>query len=318
VLLGLYSESLKEESTGSSSSTTVDLTGPTLPALKLLIERGFSKSNTVAGSHKGTIFADLVDGFMKQILGNIQECFGKLESKKARVVSPKLGNNLLAYVLVLTCLPSEVRISRAGLEEYCLVLCKLISHDVSEVAATALHCSKLLLLNHRRGFPSGIYQVTLQQFLPCYMAFILSQVSRLDSSDQQQQQPQQEDKSERIHGSLVVEIFKIFAALVGMLPAERRQQVLVLVLPLYLRVMEVEGGGKEMGSIGISMVLQLARVDAIQFKQAMSSLDGDERSRLECWLRGSVSSDELSGGGGGVSSMSLHAAVPSIELKRFG
>ena len=101
------------------------------------------------------------------------------------------------------------------------------------MAATALHCSKLLLLNHRRGFPSGIYQVTLQQFLPCYMAFILSQVSRLDSSDQQQQQPQQEDKSERIHGSLVVEIFKIFAALVGMLPAERRELYRFLLYMIY-------------------------------------------------------------------------------------
>lgn len=150
-------ESLKEDSTGSSSSAIVDLTGPTLPALKLILERGFSKANIVGSDYnRGSILGNLVDRFMRQILLNIHDSFGKLDSTRARVWH-KLGNNLLAWVLVLTCLPSEVPISRAGLDEYCLVLCKLILNDVSEVSVFFFFFSPILSYLFFEGMTDDVW-----------------------------------------------------------------------------------------------------------------------------------------------------------------
>jgi hypothetical protein len=130
-------ESLKDDGTGSSSSAVVDLAGPTLPALKLLIERAFSNSTSLDSStSKSTDSKSLIHvlhGFITQTLQNIEDASRKLEEKSA-TISMRLRNNLLACVLVFTSVPPEVQISRAALEDYCAILSRLFLNDSTEVS----------------------------------------------------------------------------------------------------------------------------------------------------------------------------------------
>jgi hypothetical protein len=94
------------------------------------------------------------------------------------------------------------------------------------------------------------------------------------------------------------------------------QQALVIFLPLYLKVIESEGL-PELRKTGISLVLQLASLDSVNFKQAMNSLEADQKSSLESALRGSLHSGRLSTTGID-GRHSPNPAPPSIELKSFG
>ncbi|WAR63445.1 hypothetical protein PtB15_17B44 [Puccinia triticina] len=313
VLLGLYSESLKDDCSGSSSSAVADLAGPTLPALKLLIERAFSNAARADSEQSkptdSKILIHVLHGFITQTLQNIEDASRKLEEKSA-ATAMKLRNNLLACVLVFTSISPEVQISQKALEEYCSIISKLFLNDSTEIGATALHCSKSLILNNKRGFPSSITQVALTRLLPSYYELVFK-VSQPNVDEQQQQR-----KVEPIRISMVAEVLKIFSGIVGLLPSEKRQQALVIFLPLYLKVIESEGL-PELRKMGISLVLQLASTDPVNFKQAMNCLEADQKSSLESALRGSINTTKVSSSGtDGVTSS--NPAIPSIELKSFG
>lgn len=312
VLLGLYSESLKDDTAGNSSAG-IDLVGPTLPALKLLIERAFSPHSQLKSSSKyaeSSILTQVLHGFISQTLQNIDGSFQKLAEKRS-MVSMKLRNNLVACALIFTSLPSEVRISRAGLEEYCSFLSKLFLNDSSELGATAIHCSKSLILSSQRGALSSILQVSLAQLLPGYFAFIFK-ISKANNDQRPQIDP--------VQLSMMLEILKTFSGIVGLLPSEKRQQALSIFLPIYLKLIEEEKGS-ELRQVGISQVLQLASIDSLNFKQATNLLEADQRTRLELALRGSInshsSSSSLSADGNGPNARN-NPAAPSIELKSFG
>jgi hypothetical protein len=103
---------------------------------------------------------------------------------------------------------------------------------------------------------------------------------------------------------------------------------------MYLKVIESgDVGVLEMRRMGISIVLQLASMDSVRFKQAMNSLEPQEKSNLELALRGSVmNAGDVGGAGFGshssgtellatsssASSSRTHPSAPSIELKSFG
>ncbi|PLW43365.1 hypothetical protein PCANC_13197 [Puccinia coronata f. sp. avenae] len=365
VLFGLFSESLKDDGAvnGSNSSSVgpvVDLAGPTLPALKLLIERAFSPAASAAAggspTSKGTTegrgtLTQVLDGFISQTLQTMEESMLRLKEEKRTAtagvmvvaVAQRLRNNLLACALVFTSLPPQVAIQRTSLEEYCSILSKLFLNDSTEIGVTALHCSKSLLLNsHKSAFASSeIIRVALSRLLPSYVLLIMNVSQHPKEADalktdvrKTDAQEQKEDKVRLVQASLVVEILKILAGIVHVLPSDKRQQALVIFLPMYLKVIESgDVGVLEMRRMGISIVLQLASMDSVRFKQAMNSLEPQEKSNLELALRGSVmNAGDVGGAGFGshssgtellatsssASSSRTHPSAPSIELKSFG
>jgi hypothetical protein len=128
----------------------VDLAGPTLPALKLLIERAFSPAASAAAggspTSKGTTegrgtLTQVLDGFISQTLQTMEESMLRLKEEKRTAtagvmvvaVAQRLRNNLLACALVFTSLLPQVAIQRTSLEEYCSILSKLFLNDSTEV-----------------------------------------------------------------------------------------------------------------------------------------------------------------------------------------
>lgn len=91
-----------------SEFSVVDLVGPTLPALKLMLDNPPPDADSVNPS-----YTKLVHGLLSSCLQNVDECSGR----SGTVVTLKTKNNLLAAVLVLTVTPATMRISKAVLEQ---------------------------------------------------------------------------------------------------------------------------------------------------------------------------------------------------------
>jgi len=88
--------------------SVVDLVGPTLPALKLMLD------NPPAGVDSAeSPYTKLVHGLLSSCFQNVDECSGR----SGTVVTLKAKNNLLVAVLVLTVTPATMKISKAVLEQ---------------------------------------------------------------------------------------------------------------------------------------------------------------------------------------------------------
>jgi hypothetical protein len=88
--------------------SVVDLIGPTLPALKLMLDNPPATVDSVE-SH----YAKLTHGLLSSSLQNVDECSGR----SGPAVILKTKNNLLAAVLLLTVTPATMKISRVALEQ---------------------------------------------------------------------------------------------------------------------------------------------------------------------------------------------------------
>ena len=87
-----------------------DLAGPTLPALKQLLEHALSAQ--IGGT---STFDRTVHGLLSGCLTNIDD----MRAREGQVATTKIKNNMLACVLVLTTLPASVQISRPVVEQVC-------------------------------------------------------------------------------------------------------------------------------------------------------------------------------------------------------
>jgi HEAT repeat-containing protein 5 len=88
--------------------SVVDLVGPTLPALKLMLDNPPAGINSVESP-----YTKLVHGLLSSCLQNIDGCSGR----SGPAVTLKTKNNLLAAVLTLTVTPATMKISKAALEQ---------------------------------------------------------------------------------------------------------------------------------------------------------------------------------------------------------
>lgn len=125
--LHLFGDLLKDE------TSNMDLAGPTLPVLKMLVDQALSGQVQLPGV--GSTGEKLIHGFLSACLANIDDmrwvCLGRhrvepsLTLCRARVNSVanvKIKNNLLALTLVLTALPPSVRVSKEVVERISFVL----------------------------------------------------------------------------------------------------------------------------------------------------------------------------------------------------
>lgn len=118
-------------------SSEVDLVGPTLPALKSLLSLPYALPQD-----KET-FGQLVHALLSACLHHIDEmrystlCQGPAGSRSERFPSTRAGaiatkkvkNNLLAAVLVLTVIPSDVKLGREAVEHCCFLISQRLYAD---------------------------------------------------------------------------------------------------------------------------------------------------------------------------------------------
>jgi len=115
--------------------SAVDLVGPTLPALKLMLD-----NPPVGADSAGQFYVKLVHGLLSSCLQNVDECSGR----SGAVVTLKTRNNLLAAVLVLTVTPATMKISKAALEQCAY----LISQKLGESPEVRLRWTALGYADH--------------------------------------------------------------------------------------------------------------------------------------------------------------------------
>ncbi|CAH7665924.1 clathrin-coated vesicle protein [Phakopsora pachyrhizi] len=323
VLIGLYSELVREETTG------MELVGPSLPALKNLVERAFfsNSSNPSLISQKGDseVIIDVLHGFLAQTLTNAEEALKHLKDNRSSALV-KVRKNILVGTLIFTSFPVTAKFSKQALEQYCVFLSNLIFNEETELSGTAIQCAKSLILSKCRS--PKILQVVLSQLLPDVIEFI-AKAADLKGV---------EEVADSAKVGILTEALKILGGVISSISSERRPQALAIFLPVYLLFL-VEPASK-FRQISISQVFQLASFDPNSFKEAMNSLEPEQRNSLEIGLRSSLSQQSGSrvgdnsglslgvgginfrsnGGnsGGGSGGSGKVNGGPSIELKSFG
>jgi hypothetical protein len=144
--MDVFAELLRDE------SSEVDLVGPTLPILKMLCDRGFSLSHGTLA-----VLPTVVNGMLSACLQNVDDtrCVPSTatkyltdlvttyRSRSGRAATLKTKNNLLASVLLLTALPSSVKIGQAVVEHACFLITQVALSDDSEVSAGCSDCQEL-------------------------------------------------------------------------------------------------------------------------------------------------------------------------------
>lgn len=90
-----------------------DLTGPTLPTLKSLLETSDSKA-----PGEDLKFSHLIHGLLSTCLLNIDQ----MRDREGIIAQLKIKNNMLAAVVVLTSVKERVKLSRISLEQCCYLI----------------------------------------------------------------------------------------------------------------------------------------------------------------------------------------------------
>ncbi|KAJ6560948.1 clathrin-coated vesicle protein [Mycena sp. CBHHK59/15] len=135
VAILLYSELLKDESSEN------DLAGPTLPALKSLLDLPIASSPD--GSDR---YSRIVHGLISSCLLNVDEMAGR----QGLVSTKKIKNNLLASVLILTVIPASIKVGEGVIEHCCFLITQKLL-DVDEMSLPAAHCAKTLIVASTSG-----------------------------------------------------------------------------------------------------------------------------------------------------------------------
>ncbi|KAF7335364.1 Clathrin-coated vesicle protein [Mycena sanguinolenta] len=149
----LYSELLKDE------SSEIDLAGPTLPALKSLLE--FPTASPDASDRYGR----LVHGLISACLLNIDEMGGR----QGAISAKKIKNNLLAAVLILTVIPPSVKVGEAVIEHCCFLISQKLL-DAGEMSLPAAHCAKTLIVASTAG--NALLQQCARMLIPGLIEYI--------------------------------------------------------------------------------------------------------------------------------------------------
>jgi hypothetical protein len=221
-------ELLKDESSG------IDLVGPTLPALKSLLE--FPQQDQA-------LYARLVHALLSACLLNIDEMrydfhllfhlsrVNPYRGRQGLISDKKVKNNMLAAVLVLTVIPNWVKIGRPVVEHCCFLITQklLEDEDVSiiqpvkvesltigqAIALTAAHCSKTLIAASSLGSP--VLLECTRQVLPGLVEFIAKMAPLLNDGN-----------ISEARTAAVGEVWKAFSAFFSSIPENQRTLIAVL------------------------------------------------------------------------------------------
>ncbi|KAG8932860.1 hypothetical protein FRC02_000421 [Tulasnella sp. 418] len=262
IAISLYSELLKDETSGA------DLCGPTLPALKSILD-----VTTPLEGDAVEKYGKLIHGLLSSCLQNIEEMRGR-EGPSAAM---KIKNNLLVTVLILTSTPEKVQLSQAAVDQCCYLI-SLKLEEVNEISLTAAHCAKTIILAASSGVP--ILRYCIKLLMPGMISYIGNVASLGD-----------EDPNREVHNHGVEEIMKSFAAFFNTVPEEHRVRLLGVLLPVSVLLLDPSRSPPSPGHMRVlSHLLAFATSSPASFKEATAKLDTAVRETLEVSLRQALGS----------------------------
>ncbi|KAF7308406.1 Clathrin-coated vesicle protein [Mycena chlorophos] len=276
----LYSELLKDE------SSEIDLVGPTLPALKSLLDLPTASAAGAEG------FSRLVHGLISACLLNVDEMGGR----HGLISSKKIKNNLLAAVLILTVIPPTVKVGEPVIEHCCyLITQKLL--DIGELSLPAVHCAKTLIVASTSGNP--LLHHCTRLLIPGLVEYIAKMAPLVSDGSISEQ-----------HAAAVGEVWKAFSALFGSASEEQKARLLGVFLPtITLLLSNPQAAATTVTSQSIRELLTYATSSPAAFKDAAGKLDPPIRELLEQSVRRAV--------GGANPAPSAQATKPQISLRSF-
>ncbi|KAG9014418.1 hypothetical protein FRB90_005311 [Tulasnella sp. 427] len=289
VAVALYAELLKDE------YSTVDVTGPTLPSLKAILDTT-SSSLSESGLEK---YQKLVHGLLSACTSHIDEMRGR--EGVAAVI--KVKNNLLASVLIITAVPPNVKLSRTVVEHCCyLISQKLEEGTTSEISITAAHCAKTIMITATTG--NSVLRHCVKLLIPGMIHYIANLASSVDENAEGAAQ-----NTVQLQG--IDEVLKAFVAFFNSVPDEHRARLLGVLLPLCVLLLDpTRSPPSSLHTRTIAHLLAFATTSPAAFKEATAKLGPVEREKLETSVRQAI-------GGAAKGATTEKLAKPAISLRSF-
>ncbi|KAJ7637580.1 clathrin-coated vesicle protein [Mycena polygramma] len=281
VAILLYSELLKDE------SSEIDLAGPTLTALKSLLDI------PTASPDAGDRYSRLVHGLISACLLNIDEMGGR----HGAISTKKIKNNLLAAVLILTVIPQSVKVGEAVIEHCCFLITQKLL-DAGEMSLPAAHCAKTLLVASTTG--NAVLQQCAKMLIPGLIEYIAKMAPLVSDGS-----------ITETHAAAIGEVWKAFSAVFASVSEDHRTRLLGVLLPtITLLLSNPQAAATPVTSQSVKELLTYATSSPAAFKEAAGKLDPATRELLEQSVRRAV-------GAGSQSSTTQSSAKPQISLRSF-
>ncbi|KAI0668842.1 ARM repeat-containing protein [Trametes maxima] len=278
IAVTLYCDLLKDE------VTELDLVGPTLQALKALLDR---PANLPDPDNK---FGRVVHGLLSACLLNVDAMSGR----EGPMCNKKVKSNLLAAVLILTVLPPTVAIGRPIIEHCCFIISQKLVEG-GELSLTAAHCAKTLLMASTSGNP--VLKQCARLLLPGLVECLAKAAAWSDDATPPEQAL-----------AAVGEIHKALSALFLSLPEDIRPRALGVIMPVHILFLNPSRQPPTvLHSLSTTQLLSLAASSPAAFKDATARLEPPAREILETSVRQAL----------GGKATTAEPAKPQISLRSF-
>ncbi|ODN88477.1 clathrin-coated vesicle protein [Cryptococcus wingfieldii CBS 7118] len=292
----------------------LDLVGGCLGSLKVLVE-GLVGAQ-VPGVGNGE---KVVHGVVSACLSNVDD----MRSRVNPVANLKIKNNLLAITLILTALPSLIKVSKNLVEATASAVGKNLGAAVErpELGLTAIHCASTLLSASLRPIPSplgpssppspsSVLQHTTLNLLPFMIGYISETVVAHATKA---------ESAPPLGG--VREVVKALVAWGTGLPEEGRQRArgYGVLLPTLCIMLDPPGsastsGPSQLHGVATGVLLGLAQSSPVAFKEATMAMKEGDRGELEKAVREAIGGGKQGQGQG----VGKEKEKKGIELRSFG
>ncbi|CAK5273821.1 unnamed protein product [Mycena citricolor] len=298
VTVGASIESLQREDvrTATDETSEADFVGPTLPALKSLLDLPLSKSRTAESSDR---YSRLVHGLLSACLLNVDEMGGRQGVLSLR----KVKNNLLAAVLVLTVVPPGAgKIGEAVVEHCCFLISQKLL-DGTEISLPASHCARTLITAATSG--NLLLQKCTKLLIPGLIEFIAKIAPMV-----------MDGSVTETHVAAIGEVWKAFSAYYASVPEELKPRLLGVLLPTMTLLLS--SPQSPVAASTVKELLGYASASPAAFKDAAAKLDPAVRDVLENAIRKAVvGGTGLAGSGNAAAKGSGASGKPQISLRSF-
>ncbi|KAI5895636.1 ARM repeat-containing protein [Schizophyllum commune H4-8] len=281
VAILLYNNLLKDE------LPDMDLVPPTLPALKTLLD--VPPLPDQEGQER---LSRTIHGLLSACLLNVEEMRGR----EGPAVTKKIKNNFLAAVLVLTVVPTSVKIGQPVVEHLCFLLTEKLV-ETSELSLTAAQCARTLIGAAASG--NVLLRLCAKLLMPGLIEFVAKMA------------PAVNDRTiSDLHSAAIAETWKAFNTFFTSVPDEHRTRLLGVLLPtIALLLLNAQSSPSPVTSQSVVQLLAFATTSQVAFKDAAAKLEPETRELLEQAVRRAV--------GGNSAAQAQASAKPQISLRSF-
>ncbi|KAG8840425.1 hypothetical protein FRB91_006107 [Serendipita sp. 411] len=262
ISITLYSELLKDE------TSEFDLIGPTLPALRTMLDAPPMTSNGIES------FGKLIHGLISCCLQNIEET----SNRSGPTVVLKSKNNFMAVVLVLSSLHPNVKLGRALIDQFCYLMTQRMETS-TEFALTVAQCAKALIAASLVPTTNAVLKHCAGLLIPCLIKLVSIAAAAVDD---QEKLP--------ILAPALDEVLKTFTTFFNGVPETSRQAALAVLLPTLALLLDPSRSPLSSLHVqAIPIVLTFASASPGPFKEVTDGLDVGAREVLEASVRLAVS-----------------------------